>query len=356
MESYNDILNRMKQRYMQLSGFSVSEQSDIMLRFKVLAAEVLNSNVALEFVKQQMFASSATGEYLDNHATVRGLQRKKEEKAIGEVTFYVAETSLTDIVIEQGTVVSTIGAQVRQFETTQAVTLKAHELSVNAPVIAIEGGSDYNVLAKEICVMVTPPTGISYVLNEKALSGGVDRESDEQLRVRVLDSYRDISNSTNEIYYKRLVESVPGIDSSGVIARRRGPGTIDISVCAKGGAQVSSATLEKAQQLVDENRELNVDAFVIYSIPIEVRVVLGIEVEDGYSFDSIKAYIVEKSTQYIESLGVGRPMLLKEIGEIVHHTKGVKNYFFYDAYCNDVDVANNEHCVVKEIDVRLVKQ
>lgn len=355
MESYDEILSRMKQRYKEISGFEPNEESDIMLRFKVLAGEVLNSNKALDFIKQQMFAATATGEYLDKHATVRGLQRKNEEKAAGEVTFYALELSQTDIVIEKGTIVSTMGAQVWQFETTDDVTLKAGTLSIKAPVVAINGGSDYNVLAKEVCVMVTPPVGISKVVNERAFKGGVDRETDEQLRTRVLDSYRDISNSTNEIYYRRLVESVPGIYSSGVIAGRRGAGTLDISVCAKGDENLTIDHIEKAQQIVDANRELNVDAFVLYSLPVEVRVVLGIEVEDGYSFDNLKAYIVEKSKEYIGSLGVGNPMLLKEIGDIVYHTNGVKNYFFYNSLCDDVYVDKNQHCVVKEIDVRLVK-
>ncbi len=354
MDSYEDILSRMVERYRILAGFTPSEESDIMIRLKVLAGEIFNSTVATEFLKQQMFAQTASGEFLDKHATSRGLKRKEAQKATGEVTFSVIETAPSDIVIEAGTVVSTIGEDVKQFETVGTVTLKAGTTNVKANVVALFGGNDYNVLANEVTVLVTPPTGITGVKNEKAFKGGVDAETDEELRQRVLDSYIDISNSTNEIYYKRLVESVPGVYSSSVISQRRGPGTIDIFICGKGSAKITLEHIEKAQELVDRNRELNVDAFVLYSTPIDVKFVLGMQVHDGYNFDQISSVVKAKITDYVDSVGVGKPVLLSALGDIVYHTTGVKNYFFYDAYCEDVIPQINQYCVVKEIEIRQV--
>ena len=352
MEKYDDILKRMKLKYKELSGFLPNDESDIMLRLKVLAGEIFNSTQAMEFLKNQMFVSTASGEYLDKHALMRGLYRKDAAKAIGVVTFCTDTVALSDIVIEEGTVVATLDKEPKQFVTKETVTLKANTNNVKAIAEAVRGSSEYNVRKETIKVLVTPPAGITSVKNEAAFSGGVDAETDEELRKRVLDSYRDISNSTNEIYYKRLVESVPGVYSSSVIPQRRGIGTLDVFLCGKGSAKIERSHIDKAQELVDENRELNVDVFVLYATPRDVRFTIGIDVCDGYDFEQVSQKVKDNITEYVDSLGVSNSLLLSSVGDVIYHTEGVRNYLFYSGYCTDTYVQPNEYCVVKEIDIK----
>ena len=89
MDSYNDILNRMKEEYFRLSNNKVQDLSDIDIRMRVLAGEIYKDEVNLEFIKNQMFAKTAVGEYLDLHASDRGLTRKESVKATGKVKFYI---------------------------------------------------------------------------------------------------------------------------------------------------------------------------------------------------------------------------------------------------------------------------
>ena len=72
MDSYENILSGMKEKYTELSGNEIPEGSDIDIRMKVLAGEIFENEVSLDFIKRQMFASTATGEYLDKHAEDRG--------------------------------------------------------------------------------------------------------------------------------------------------------------------------------------------------------------------------------------------------------------------------------------------
>ena len=67
MDSYESILSGMKEKYTELSGKEIPEGSDIDIRMKVLAGEIFNNEVNLDYIKRQMFASTATGEYLDLH-------------------------------------------------------------------------------------------------------------------------------------------------------------------------------------------------------------------------------------------------------------------------------------------------
>lgn len=354
MDKYSEILDRMISKYEQLAGVALNNESDIMLRLKVLAGEIYNNTVAAQFLKQQMFALTATGSFLDKHAQTRGLSRKAAQKAYGEVTFSLEAAQQQNIVIDKGTVVATSTADAKSFVTNETVTLEAGELSVTVPVTAAVEGADHNVLSNTVTVMVTPPLYVSSVTNNNAFSGGVDAESDEELRARVLDSYRDISNSTNAIYYKQLAQSVPGVYSASVVPCVRGAGTVDVYICGKGSAQINDAHISDVQSLMDENRELNVDVLVKKASPYTVSYIYYLEVLESYEFDEVAAVIEQKIIDYIDSLGVAKPALLCDIGDLIYHTDGVKNYSFVDTFCSDVYTEKNEYCVVDKINVRQV--
>lgn len=354
MYSYDEILDKMVKKYEELSGFKLYEESDIMIRLRVLSAELFNSYTALEFVKRQMAVSTAESEYLDHHALQRGLERKNGSKAKGEVTFRLATVVPTDIVIDKGTVVSTATADVKSFETTEAVILKAGAISVKAKVVATKEGADHNVMKDTVCVMVTPPLYVSTVTNEMYFTGGADKESDNDLRKRIIDSYKDISNSTNEIYYKRLVESVEGIYSSSVVAGVRGAGTLNIYAGGKGEKQLTVHQIEAAQKLVDDNREMNVDVFVLYSTPRKVYINFNLSVLEGYDFTEVENVLVDKIKDFVDSLGVGKPLLMSELGDVIFHTQGVKNYNFAKAYNEDIYTKPSEYCAIDSINIRQV--
>lgn len=355
MISYEEILSRMVKKYEELSGGTVHEQSDIMLRLSVLSGELYNSYVASEFIKRQMFVSTASGEYLDKHALARGLYRKEAVKASGEVTFSVDTAYDTDVVIEKGTAVSTSGENVVQYMTDSAVTLYAGNTSVKAKVSAVEGGGKYNVIADTVTVLVTPPSGITAVTNETAIKGGTDAETDEELRERVLYSYRDISNGTNAVYYQRLAQSVSGVHSASVVSKARGEGTINVYICGKSNSPVNSEVITQVQTLLDENRELNVDILVLSASAVNVSFSFNLEIEDGYSFIEVKEEIEDKARAYVESLGVGKPALMCELGDLIFHTQGVRNYEFISAFCEDVYPDANEYCVLSELDITEVR-
>lgn len=350
MNSYESILSSMTEKYEELTGSKVSNESDIMMRFKVLASQLFNMENAVDFIKRQMFVTTAQGEYLDMHANERGITRKEAVKARGEVTFSLSFPSASDIVIEKGSVVATSGVDFLSFQTTQDAVLLAGKLEVNVPVVALLGGSAHNVKKGAICVMVTPPLGIEKVTNKLPLKAGADKESDEDLRARTLDSYKDISNSTNAVYYKRLAQSVGGVHSASVKAGVNGAGTLDVYLRAKGDAQLTLEQIEEAQQIIDKNRELCVDTYVLYAIPKEFSLSVELELNDSYEFSSVSVKVREKLYEYIDSLEVGRPALVCEMSEVLYHIEGVKNFSFLDS-TGDIKVKTNEYCVLENLEI-----
>ena len=71
MESYEEILERMKNKFTELSGSNVNDDSDIGIRMKVLAGEIFSLQNNVNWLKNQMFAQTAVGEQLDYLALER---------------------------------------------------------------------------------------------------------------------------------------------------------------------------------------------------------------------------------------------------------------------------------------------
>lgn len=332
METYDEILSKMTEKYKELSGITPHEASDTGIRLRVLAGEIFNSLVNMEWLKNQMFADTATGEYLDYHGAERGLERRAASCAQGSVIFSVSQAALSDVVIPAGTVVATEGEEPLRFETTQEVTLYAGDLSVYADIIALTTGRAGNAAAGKITVIVTPPSGDLQVTNPDPCESGSDTESDESFRSRIISSFANASNGTNCAYYERVATEISGVASAGVVPRGRGAGTVDVYVASQ-GTDVSDEVLAVVQETLSRLREVNVDVAAYKAQKATIHMRLNLEVKPGYEFEEVKEQCIEALSEYISSRGVGGNVLLTEAGERIYHIDGVKEYSF-SSYAN----------------------
>ena len=326
MESYNSILSRMKNKYAELSGNTPSDNSDISVRLSVLAGEIYSSLVNMEWLKRQMFASTAQGEYLDLHAQERGLVRRQPSCAVGSVIFSVSEPAVADINIPAGTVVATQEETPLRFETTQAVVIPVGATSAHAQIKATDTGRKYNVSAGKITVMVTPPASVESVTNPDPCISGTDTEGDESLRARIIESYKFASNGTNCAYYKTEALQVEGVAGAGVVPRGRGAGTVDVYISGE-GTEVSEEVIAQVQEKLQLLREVNVDVMVYSAESESVNMLIYLDVEDGYEFDEVKDNCTDAITEYIGSRGVGGSVLLNQIVDLLFHLEGVRDFY-----------------------------
>jgi len=343
----------MKESYSDYAGFTPSEQSDVMIRLKVLAGEIYKERAYAEYILRQMFPSTAVGEYLDLHAAERGLTRRQATKATGYAAFYPSEETHDSILIPAGTIVSTI-AGMRRYVTDSDVTLSASQDYVTAPITAIAEGADYNAVAGMLGIIVTPVIGIGRVVNGSPITGGADTESDEALRARVKASYETISNGANAAYYQSLAMSVSGIGSASVVGGARGAGTVNVYVLGSDGSTVTAAKLSEVQTLLSAERELNVDVRACHPEEIDISLYIRLKVQPGYSFNAVADQVRSAVEDFIDGLGIGRDVLLCEIGELIYHIKGVADYKFLESYGSDCAISNAQFACADVITVREV--
>lgn len=346
------ILDRMKNSYIEYAGFTPQEQSDVMLRLRVLAGEIYKEQAYADYVLRQMFPSTAVGEYLDMHAAQRGLTRKPATKAHGSVAFFPAEETHDDILIPAGTVVCTYN-DLHRYTTDSDVILRAEDSRAIAQITAVEEGAAYNAIVGVVTIIVTPVIGIGRVFNGSYVIGGSDVESDEDLRARLQDSIVNISNGTNAAYYKKIAMSVSGVSSASVVGRARGAGTVDVYILGD-GVRATSSILAQVQELLTQGRELNVDVRACHPQEIDVSLYIRLSVEAGYDFDTVAEEVRQTVTDFINTLGVGRDVLLSEIGEVIYHIKGVSDYKFLESYGSDVMISDSQYACADNIIVREV--
>lgn len=350
MDSYEVILKRMKEKYRQLTSVEVPEMSDIDIRMRVLAGEIYNDEVNLDFIKRQMFASTATGEYLDYHAADRGIRRRNSAKAAGSVRFTVNEPSLQPVTIPANTVVATAGDNPVRFLTDSEIILPAGRYYADADCTAQNGGASGNVAERTIRTIVTNVVGIDGVENPWAFTGGSDTESDDNLRKRVLDSYKSVSNGTNIAYYKRLAMTVDGVASVNVVPRVRGAGTVDVYIACPEFSQ-PERLVNEVQSIMNSRREVNVDVEVSAANIVRASINVEAELKDGYSLNDVKNNITRTVSEYIDSLEVGEGVFEYPLSSAVLKADGVKNIYFNSLYPYTYDVDPDDYIVLDEVQV-----
>ena len=167
---------------------------------------------------------------LDRHADSRGLRRKEAAAAGGVLRFYREGAAAQEIVLPQGLVASTAGAEPVRFVTTAEGRIAAGETEALVPAQAEQPGSTGNAAAGSITVLVTAVGSVDGVENPEGFSGGQDAETDDELRSRLLESYHAVSNGSNAAYYRRLALAQDGVASVQVIQRPRGSGSARVIV------------------------------------------------------------------------------------------------------------------------------
>lgn len=146
------------------------------------------SSLGIDSVKAEDVNEYMHDNDLDELVRIVGTERDPGDKASGEVEVTVSNDSVTiPEGTEFGTDPDTDGTYLSYF-TTSRVQTPDNQTSVLVNVVADEVGEEYNVGSGQITYLPNPPNGVEGVINETSITGGVNRESNEDLRVRAKNS------------------------------------------------------------------------------------------------------------------------------------------------------------------------
>ena len=200
MRATETIYREMLTAYAKRRGGQLQEDCDLSVRLWAAAAQSQALEAQAEWVLGQSFPQTAAGVYLDRHGAMRGIVRQASSRATGQLTFRLSNAQTGAVSVETGTVCMTEGTV--RFRTTEPGTIPAGEISVTVAAEAVEAGSSGNVGAGTVHVLTACPVAVTAVTNEKAFTGGLSEETDEELRQRILDSFQRLPNGANAAWYE----------------------------------------------------------------------------------------------------------------------------------------------------------
>ncbi len=319
--TYDNILQNMQNAFFEISGENAELLSDIGARFQAVASELFNLACYSEFIKKQAFVQTASGEYLDMHAEMRNMTRKTASKAYGEITFYAAEVSESDIEIPAGTICSAEGREYIQFETTESAVIPAGSESVTVPARALKSGSSYNAKANTVNVIVNPPGSISKAQNEYDFKGGNEEETDDALRKRLLRSYFVAPTGMS---LKSMTDVVMKID-----------GVLDCNILRSDDNELLVYVRTKNDALTQDIQS-SIDNALLLATLTDSEVDISLAEEDEYSLNV--SFIVNNSNAeeaieavtkaiktYTDSIRIGESIRLSDIESLASQAADIKN-------------------------------
>lgn len=203
--------------------------------FDTIASVLASAQIDLTQLSGTLDIDSKVGSNLDNFLALFGFGRQQPVKASGFVEFSVTSALTQDIIIASGTQVMapqtsvSIGGSIDEiqnviFETTFQVTLTAGQLSVLAPVRAITAGSLSNVAANTVNSWAGNVVfGIQEINNPAAISGGIDTEDDDELKIRFKNTvFRNLAGTQDQyIALATSASSTTKVNVVGPISRYR---------------------------------------------------------------------------------------------------------------------------------------
>ena len=323
MKTVDEIYQDLLQSFQERAGYSPADSCDMAIRLYAAAAQIQALSAQSEWVLAQSFPQTAVGIYLDHHATACGLIRTNAAKAMGMLRFSADGAARTDLVIEAGTVCMTAG-EVR-FVTTENAVLATGSSWVDVPAEAMKAGAQGNAAAGTVNIMTVWPVGIISCTNPEVFSGGMDEESDESLRKRVLESYRRLPNGANAAWYETTALGCEGVAAAAVVSRPRGIGTVDVYVASPAGIP-EQEVLSRVQETLAQMREIAVDVAVKVPGTMTVNVAAEIAVMEDADFKTVSTAVEEAIAGWFNGTRLGKPVRMAELGRLIYGVEGVENY------------------------------
>lgn len=201
---------------------------------KVFAGVIHLAYGFIEYISRQLFVDTAEVDYLSRHGVVWGVSRKASSYAGGHVTF-------------TGTGSPTIPAdtRVQNADGVEYATLGDAAISggsVYVQVQAVEPGAEGNFVGGSV-TLVNPISQVNDNATATAMTGGQDRETDDDYRERILQRIRGQGQGGTAADYVRWALEVPGVSGAWCYPLVQGPGTVGMVFKVSGSDPTPTAPL-----------------------------------------------------------------------------------------------------------------
>lgn len=286
----------------------------------------------MDYAIQMIFPQFAFGEILDYHGEARGLSRKDAIAATGKLTV----TGEPGAVIAEGDLFST-----ESVNDQESVSYRSKEYyvipdsgTIEIEIECTETGTAGNAIPNTIILVETANEQIESVTNTEEVKGGVDEESDDEYRERIVESdkNKDASYAGTPADYKRWANEVSGVGSVSVIAAQDTTGTVTLIITDGNGNPANSTLCEAVYNHImspdDEDQRLApVNTVLVVQAPSSIAITVTADIELSESnIEIVTAAFSEALKTYLHSSIDDGEIRYTKISNILGDTAGVYDY------------------------------
>lgn len=245
-----------------------------------IAVEFARTYIEFEHILNILFVTDAYGEYLDKKASEFGIYRKMGTKANGIVRVYGAD----DIIIPRNATLTT-NTGLTFIVTRQDYIKKDY---VDLVVEAYEIGEIYNIEANELWLTTisdgSSTIEVNSIENNSKFLGGVEIESDDQLRERILEQARNPATSGNEQDYINWCKEVDGVFNVRVRPLWNGPNTVKLIISDEEKQPLPDSIVAKCDEYIQTMRPIGANVTVsnpsIFYVDINITAYTSMDIDD----------------------------------------------------------------------------
>jgi uncharacterized phage protein gp47/JayE len=233
----------------------------------------------IDWLSRQLLPDTAETEWLDRHGNIwltnadHSTGRKVATVATGSINITGTPGTIVPIATQ---LTSGVGIN---YETTEQVMIGSGA-TVPVDIRAIDPGADGNLDPGDIISVTTGISGLDGTATVVLLTGGTDTESDEDLRIRVLNRIRQPPMGGDANDYVQWTLAVAGVTRAWCAPLEMGIGTVTVRfMCddlrATQGGFPTEADIAAVEAYLDSVRPVAVkDFFVEAPIPFDINFTL----------------------------------------------------------------------------------
>lgn len=342
MPTKEEIMNKM---FSAISNnYDKSEGSIIYDAVVGVAIALEDGYIEMDSMIDNLFAETATSEYLEKITAELGVFRKPATKA----TTYIEATGT------EGTVIP-IGA--RFFvDTIYFVSIESKSVSGGKASLLVEceqEGSVGNVPAHTI-VNFEPISGINAVTNPNAVTNGSDEEPDEELRERYFERVQTPATSGNPQDYINWCKEVVGVGDAKVIPLWNGNGTVKCVVINSNKRAVDQTTLNAVVTNIDDNKPIGPTVTVISASELPINISVDVDLNTGYDLTTVTTSISNALTNHFIDIAFKSDYVSYAlVGSTILNVDGVIDYrnLTLNTGTSNVTIGSEQVAVVGTVDV-----
>lgn len=247
------------------------------------------------------FLELANGDWLDLVAeNMYSLSRKPAEFA-RYIVRLTAQTGFGPYTIQPGQLWASTSSGLR-YNNTQGGTL-AQGGTLDLEFRAESPGAQYNVANGAINILNTPLPGVG-ISNIAVIAAGVDRESDDALKLRCRLRWPSLgSGATADAYRFWALSADPTITKVRVLDQNpRGQGTVDVIIWGDGG--LGAGAVAAADAYIQQRRPLTANVQVYAATATTVSITATVTLRSGYLAQT-QAEIANKINELQRELPIG---------------------------------------------------